>query len=249
MRATAGGRILPSVDALLITVLVVAAVLLVVVLAVVVPRTIRQRRRAAFVAAAAAADLPQLAALLDKGVSVHTRDPRGDSAMHQAYYRGNKKVVAFLSKHGADESAMNFCTVKAYDMRLVALTEDLFDRAARRVTPDGEPIGDNAVREIYRTLSRTDFCLYGDALGRVVSRSHPDHRQRVLRVAIRVGLPGSEHSLAHALWQYGHKNMAEDYVNCDSEVLRSAAEQWARLNHFRLLPSRGGAFPSWGRLF
>jgi hypothetical protein len=74
--------------------------------------------------------------------------------------------------------------------------------------------------------------------GRSVSRASGD---------VPLGIRGSEVRLAEALHGYGPKNVATDYLNAGSGVLREAAEERARRNNYRILHMGGHANVTWGQ--
>ncbi len=54
-----------------------------------------------------------------------------------------------------------------------------------------------------------------------------DVRVLTLILAVKLGIPESEEQLARLLDLVGDKSMAEDYLNCGSDGLRTVARRWA----------------------
>lgn len=73
------------------------------------------------------------------------------------------------------------------------------------------------------------------------------HPTRLLHLAIKLGVFGSEKKLGEILHGYGTPAMATDYLNSGSAVLRAAAEEWAARHHYEVLWSGGTQRVSWGR--
>jgi hypothetical protein len=77
--------------------------------------------------------------------------------------------------------------------------------------------------------------------------AHPELQTKILMLAIKLGLDGSEDELITVLDEYGDKKMAEDYLNCRSEKLTDGAHRWVATHGYRLKTDLGRARCCWGR--
>lgn len=73
------------------------------------------------------------------------------------------------------------------------------------------------------------------------------NRLQILILAIKLGVEDSEEKLASLLMVFGDKPMAEDYLNCGSFALGSAARQWAYANGYTIMTGPGSHRATWGR--
>jgi hypothetical protein len=128
-------------------------------------------------------------------------------------------------------------------------TDDVEEaRDPRAFNPQSSEI--HAARMIRSDLRQLLFrCEYEkalDALAKLVVEQ-TKIRQRVLQVAIRLGLPGSEKRLAGLLATHGDRGMTEDFLNCGSETLREAAWNWARTHGYSIASGGGSRRAQWGK--
>lgn len=78
--------------------------------------------------------------------------------------------------------------------------------------------------------------------------ARPLLQNRILLLAIKLGIDGSEDELAAVLFVYGNKSMAEDYLNCGSEKLYDGARRWVAAHGYRVSKTHYGSHRSkWGR--
>lgn len=77
--------------------------------------------------------------------------------------------------------------------------------------------------------------------------SRPDMRTRVLLLAIKLGIEGSEADLNAVLKEYGDKPMAEDYLNSGSDQLHEGGVVWANSHGYRVASGQGSHRSAWGR--
>jgi hypothetical protein len=99
-------------------------------------------------------------------------------------------------------------------------------------------------RFIYDTLRSCRSDLVVDSLRRVVVVAI--NRRRVLFLAVKLGLSGSEYALNDLLLSYGDKPMAEDYLNSGSRELHSGGAAWANRNGYRINTGPGSHRMRWG---
>jgi hypothetical protein len=182
---------------------------------------------------------------LNGGADLDTRDRKGDTALHRAYYLGADAAVALLLRYGADENLVNREGLLPAEMAEVARIEDELERMLDHLADDGSWRDPDRARPAYQRLSRLPRRLYNPALVRFALRC--THHRRLLALAIRLGVPGSERKLATVLDAYGTKEMAEDYLACGSATLHGAAARWAARNGYALVVRYHGPTVTWGR--
>jgi hypothetical protein len=78
----------------------------------------------------------------------------------------------------------------------------------------------------------------------VVAR--PKLQTRILLLAIKLGINGSEDELIAVLFVYGNKSMAEDYLNSGSGKLADGGRKWAAVNGYRISTGYGSHRSGWG---
>ncbi len=76
--------------------------------------------------------------------------------------------------------------------------------------------------------------------------ARPALRTRILLLAIKLGLPGSERDLNAVLQVYGDKPMAEDYMNSGSKELENGGRHWASTHGYLVSTGNGSHRSSWG---
>jgi hypothetical protein len=77
--------------------------------------------------------------------------------------------------------------------------------------------------------------------------AHPELRTKILILAIKLGLDGSEDELVTVLNEYGDIKMAEDYLNCRSEKLTDGVHRWVVEHGYRIDKGLGSPRCCWGR--
>jgi len=77
--------------------------------------------------------------------------------------------------------------------------------------------------------------------------AHPELRTKILILAVKLGLDGSEDELITVLYEYGDIKMAEDYLNCRSEKLTDGAHRWVAAHGYRIDTGLGSHRCCWGR--
>jgi hypothetical protein len=76
--------------------------------------------------------------------------------------------------------------------------------------------------------------------------AHPELQTRLLLLAIKLGIAGSEDDLIALLFEYGDKTMAEDYLNCGSSALEDGGRRWANANGYNVMTGYGSHRSGWG---
>ena len=77
--------------------------------------------------------------------------------------------------------------------------------------------------------------------------AHPEIRPKILILAIKLGLDGSEDELVTVLNEYGDIKMAEDYLNCRSKKLTDGVHRWVVEHGYRIDKGTGNRRCCWGR--
>ncbi len=78
----------------------------------------------------------------------------------------------------------------------------------------------------------------------VVAR--PELQTRILLLAIKLGINGSEDELIAVLFVYGNKSMAEDYLNSGSGKLADGGRKWAAAHGYQISTGYGSHRSGWG---
>lgn len=177
-------------------------------------------------------------------VDVNVRTPEGDSALHLAHHAGQREAVERLERCGADATLRNDEGLTPVEMAELADVERLVEKTARCLSGNIW-VNVTVARPLYDELRAASRRLYNPALVRVFLRT--PHQRRLLCLAVKVGMPGSEHRLALILQGYGDREMATDYLNCGSAELVHAAEQWAAAHGYVIHHRSGGTVARWGR--
>ena len=76
--------------------------------------------------------------------------------------------------------------------------------------------------------------------------AHPKIQIKVLLLAIKLGISGSEDDLNGVLLEYGDKTMAEDYLNCGSDELANGGRRWANAHGYSINSGNGSHRSGWG---
>jgi hypothetical protein len=125
------------------------------------------------------------------------------------------------------------------------------DTISRLVMAGANCIGDNANwvdisqgRKVYDILKRTQGPLVVGSLRRVVITTI--NRNKVLFLAVKLGINGTEEPLNQLLLEYGDKQMAEDYLNSGSSKLHDGGAEWAKKRGYRIRTGSGSHRTRWG---
>lgn len=77
--------------------------------------------------------------------------------------------------------------------------------------------------------------------------AHPELQTRIVLLAIKLGISGSENELVGILLVYGDKSMAEDYLNSGSSLLNDGGHRWASAHGYNIRSGYGSHRSNWGR--
>ncbi|MBF0608911.1 MAG: hypothetical protein HQL61_15340 [Magnetococcales bacterium] len=77
--------------------------------------------------------------------------------------------------------------------------------------------------------------------------AQPTLQTRILLLAIKLGIDGSEEELVAVLFAYGDKSMAEDYLNSGSGKLNEGGRRWAAAQGYSVSTGDGSNRSGWGR--
>lgn len=77
--------------------------------------------------------------------------------------------------------------------------------------------------------------------------ARPILQTRIVLLAIKLGIKGSEDELIGVLFEYGNVPMAEDYLNSGSSILAEGARRWARANGYSVSSGFGSSRSGWGK--
>ena len=73
------------------------------------------------------------------------------------------------------------------------------------------------------------------------------NRQKVLFLCVKLGIAGTQNKLNDLLFNYGDKEMAEDYLYSGSEELYDGGKKWAEANGYSIDTGIGSHRFSWGQ--
>jgi hypothetical protein len=230
--------------------MVVAIVVVVLVLVLVAAIVPGQRRKAAdrrvdnVYEAATSGQGEQLRQWVDQGHSLDARDREGNTALHHAYYDGQQDAIAALIAYGATDNLRNKEGLSPAEMATLAAVEDQLAMGVQYLAGDGTWSDRERGRAVYDELRRVAGRIYRPALVRSVLST--TDRRKLLHLAIKLGMAGSQERLVQVLNGYGTREMALDYLNAGSDVLRQGAEQWARRHNYHVYYTGGRSAVTWG---
>jgi hypothetical protein len=121
--------------------------------------------------------------------------------------------------------------------RLIMAGANCLDDNARWTDPEQG-------RTVYNILKASDGTKVVESMRRVIVTTI--NRKRVLFLAVKLGIPGTQQALNNLLLAYGDKSMAEDYLNSGSRELHDGGEAWARKNGYRINTGPGSSRVRWG---
>lgn len=100
-------------------------------------------------------------------------------------------------------------------------------------------------RRLYDSLRARDKKAVTISLcQQVVAR--PKMQTRLILLAIKLGLEGSQDELVAVLFEYGNKSMAEDYLNSGSGTLSAGGRRWANSHGYNVTSGYGSHRAGWG---
>jgi hypothetical protein len=184
--------------------------------------------------------------LIDRGANINAPGALDDTPLHVSVYNKQKELSDLLLKRGANESLINKYGLRPHEMERVPEIEMKVINAAELLNTNGIWVDRNKGRDLYDHLQDIEDKYVTNALVLQVIRNEP-MRLRILILAIKLGIPGSEEKLGSLLMIYGDKSMAEDYLNCGSSELDAAGRKWASANGYRIWTGPGSHRATWGR--
>jgi hypothetical protein len=184
--------------------------------------------------------------LISKGANVNAKGALEDTPLHVSIYTGDPTMTSLLRSKGADETLLNRYGLNPEEMKAVPELEEKVVDAARLLSSSGEWTDSAKARPLYDGLKGQQDKYVVNALVLRVIRGD-DLRSRVLLLAIKLGIPGSEEKLGALLMVYGYKQMAEDYLNSGSSLLHSSGADWANAHGYHIRTGSGSHRSGWGR--
>lgn len=195
--------------------------------------------------AAIRGDVAAIEKYVEKGIPIDKRDVTGNTPLHYAYYHGQKEAIERLKEYGADLTVRNKDGDTPLDMQKIAEAESLLQSGAQLLDTFGNWTDRGKARPIYNELKGMDGRIVTKAMVRKVIAG--ENRLRVLFIAVKLGIPGSEDSLNDVLQGYGGKSMAEDYLNSGSRSLYEGGRRWANSHGYNIQTGMGSHRVGWGR--
>jgi hypothetical protein len=182
---------------------------------------------------------------MKRGMSVNAQDDRGNTPLHYAYYQGRQDVIDRLIAYGADPGIRNSDGETPPDVREIGRANDLLHAGAKLLDGRADWTDTAKARPIYDELKGMNGPIVTKAVVRKVSAG--EDRLRVLFLAVKLGIAGSEKHLNDALQVYGDKNMTEDYLNSGSQLLSEGAKRWANEHGYSINAGGGSHRVALGR--
>lgn len=127
----------------------------------------------------------------------------------------------------------------------------LVSKAVSLLTDDATWTNYMDATTIYHLLGGLDSQTVVNELVRQVTLD-ARNRIRVLILAVKLGIPGSEDRLNDLLAKHGNRKMAEDFLNCGSEKLAAGAKRWAQNHGYVVETATSGQYipqVTWGSFF
>lgn len=180
---------------------------------------------------------------MKRGMSVNAQDDKGNTPLHYAYYHGGQEVIDRLIAYGADARIQNNDGDTPPDLREIGRVDNLLRAGAKLLSGRGDWTNAVKARPIYDELKGMDGRLVAKAIVRRVTNG--EDRLRVLFLAVKLGIPGSEQRLNDLLQAYGDKSMAEDYLNSGSQLLNEGARRWASERGYSINSGGGSHRVAW----
>ena len=184
--------------------------------------------------------------LVSKGADVNAKGALDDTPLHVSVYKNDSEMAGLLRSNGADEKLLNRYGLTPAEMQAIPELEAKVAETARLLSADGEWNDPPKARISYDSLKAQQDRYLVNALVLQVIRGG-GMRLRVLLLAIKLGVPGSEEKLGALLMTYGDKSMAEDYLNSGSGLLHESGAAWANSHGYHLRTGPGSHRAGWGR--
>ncbi len=190
-------------------------------------------------------NVSRIDACMKRGMSVNAQDDQGNTPLHYAYYQGGQDIVDRLIAYGADPGIRNNDGDTPSDVREIGRANHLLNAGAKLLNGRADWSDRAKARPIYDELKRMNGLIVTKAVVRKVTAG--EDRLRVLFLAVKLGITGSEEHLNAVLQTYGDKNMAEDYLNSGSPLLNEGAKRWANEHGYSINAGGGSHRVAWGR--
>jgi hypothetical protein len=180
---------------------------------------------------------------IEQGADLNAADRDGNTPLHLAHYERQVHAIRYLVENGADEGVPNRYGLVPEQMRQLADVEGLLRQGADVLTGAGSPTQPTG-RAVRDKLVATPIELYLIALRRLAATDPA--KNRIIFLAIMLGLPGTEETLCELLGQLNQVSIAVVYLNSGSPTLREAATRWAAAHHYEITESTGYHYVTWG---
>lgn len=195
--------------------------------------------------AAARGHASQIDRCMKRGMSINAQDDKGNTPLHYAYFHNREDVVDRLIAYGADPTIRNEDGDTPSDMREIGKADHLIRQCAQLLDRHADWTQRSEARRLYDALKSMDGNIVIKAIVRQVIDD--ENRLRVLLLAVKLGISGSEERLNNALQTYGDKSMAEDYLNSGSQLLYAGGQRWAARRGYTIGSGTGSHRVAWGR--
>lgn len=204
--------------------------------------------------------------LLSRGANVNAKGALDDTPLHVSVYEGEADMAALLRQRGADDSLLNRYGLNPAEMQGLPEIESKIVETAQLLSPEGAWTNKSNARAMYDALrTRQDKYLINSLVLQIIRHSRSpitpgdlptdpeqeksgslETRLKVLILALKLGIRGSEEKLVSILMVYGDKSMAEDLLNSGSNTLATGGDSWAAAHGYHIMTGLGSHRASWG---
>ena len=184
--------------------------------------------------------------LISKGANVNKPGELGDTPLHISNYLHEEKISRALQNAGAIQSQLNKYGLSPKEMAVLPEMEKLVSMGANLLNNSGNWTDKSKGRKVYDELKKgnTNHVVNSIVLKVIHER---DIRLRVLILAVKLGIQGSEEKLNSVLMDYGNVSMAEDFLNSGSSTLAGGGRSWAGAHGYKIVTGAGSHRAGWGR--
>jgi hypothetical protein len=196
--------------------------------------------------------------LVSRGANVNAKGALEDTPLHVSIYESEAGMATLLRQKGADDTLLNRYGLNPAEMQGLPEIESKIVETAQLLSPGGEWTDRSKARAMYDSLrARQDKYLINSLVLQIIRpltlqelfqemRGGRKTRLKVLILAVKLGIHGSEEKLVSVLMVYGDKSMAEDFLNSGSDILADGGRSWAAAHRYRITTGPGSHRASWG---
>ncbi|OGU54000.1 MAG: hypothetical protein A2V66_17770, partial [Ignavibacteria bacterium RBG_13_36_8] len=183
--------------------------------------------------------------LINKKAEVNIAGELDDTPLHTSIYTNQPEITLLLLSHGAEINILNRYGLNPFEMKELPIIDNYVTNTAKLLNADGVWRNRIKAKEYYDILQSYPTKQVINSLVLQVIKKDA-FRLKILLLSIKLGINDSEEKLASLLMVYGDKFMAEDYLNSGSNILKSAAAEWAIEHGYQISTGLGSNRAGWG---